>query len=60
MRQYSEVDPGMVAGQILPKINFVTHAWPDIETIREVRWLARKEIRVRSLKRGTEVVCQER
>lgn len=30
MRQYSGIDPNMVAGQILLKINFVTHPWPDI------------------------------
>lgn len=29
MRQYSGGDPDTVARQILLKINFVIHAWPD-------------------------------
>lgn len=31
MQQYSGIDPTSPAGQALLKVNFVTHAWPDIK-----------------------------
>ena len=30
MKQYSGIDPESLAGQALLRVNFVTHAWPDI------------------------------
>ncbi|RMB92619.1 hypothetical protein DUI87_30928 [Hirundo rustica rustica] len=31
MQQYSRIDPNSIVGQSLLKVNFVTHAWPDIK-----------------------------
>lgn len=31
MKQYSGIDPDTIPGQALLRVNFVTHAWPDIK-----------------------------
>lgn len=31
MKQYFGIDPETIAGQALLRVNFATHAWPDIK-----------------------------